>query len=185
MWTGADAYDRSLRKMIERGAALDERSVYLYARLSPRYPTVEVRIADVSPDVDTAVLLAVLIRALVATSVADDRAGRPLPRPGRATIRSALDLAARHGLAGPAIDPWSGAPTAAGTLLSRLVDHVSGALSGLGDDRTVESLLSTVAARGTGAERQRAAWRRAESPAALVAELADITWPAGVLIGAT
>ncbi|SNY59284.1 carboxylate-amine ligase [Paractinoplanes atraurantiacus] len=177
VWSGAQAYDRAIRKMIERGAAMDERSVYMFARLFPRYPTVEIRIADVSIDVDTAVLLAVLIRALVATAVADSRAGRPMPRPGREAIRSALDLAARHGLTGPAIDPWTGVHTEAARLLTRLVDHVSGSLAGLGDDRTVERLLAAIEAHGTGADRQRSAWLRSGSPTQLVAELAATTWP--------
>jgi carboxylate-amine ligase len=32
-----------VRGLIGQGAALDEQSVYFLARLSPRYPTVEVR----------------------------------------------------------------------------------------------------------------------------------------------
>ncbi len=67
MWPDAAAYDATVRRLIGRGAALDERSVYFLARLSPRYPTVEIRVADVCLDVDTAVLLAGLARALVAT----------------------------------------------------------------------------------------------------------------------
>ncbi len=67
MWPDAAAYDATVRRLIGRGAALDERSVYFLARLSPRYPTVEIRVADVCLEVDTAVLLAGLARALVAT----------------------------------------------------------------------------------------------------------------------
>ncbi len=40
-----------------------------HARLSPRYPTVEVRVADVCLDVDTAVALVALVRALVTTAL--------------------------------------------------------------------------------------------------------------------
>ena len=67
-WPDAAAYDTAVRRLIGRGAALDDRSVYFLARLSPRYPTVEVRVADVCLDAGTAVLLAGLIRALVATA---------------------------------------------------------------------------------------------------------------------
>ena len=55
-WPDAAAYDTAVRRLIGRGAALDERSVYFLARLSPRYPTVEVRVADVCLDTGTAVL---------------------------------------------------------------------------------------------------------------------------------
>ena len=56
-WPDAAAYDTAVRRLIGHGAALDERSVYFLARLSPRYPTVEVRVADVCLDAGTAVLL--------------------------------------------------------------------------------------------------------------------------------
>ena len=85
VWPDAAAYDTAVRRLIGRGAALDERSVYFLARLSPRYPTIEVRIADVCLDTGTAVLLAGLTRALVATALAEARHGTPRPRrrPGR------------------------------------------------------------------------------------------------------
>jgi glutamate---cysteine ligase / carboxylate-amine ligase len=37
-----------VRRAIASGTALDARSVYFLARLSPRYPTIEVRVADVA-----------------------------------------------------------------------------------------------------------------------------------------
>ncbi len=37
-WPDAAAYDAAVRRLIARGAALDERSVYFLARLSPSYP---------------------------------------------------------------------------------------------------------------------------------------------------
>ena len=84
-WPDAAAYDAAVRRLIARGAALDERSVYFLARLSPRYPTIEVRVADVCLDAGTAVLLAGLTRALVATALAQARRGTPpaARRPGR------------------------------------------------------------------------------------------------------
>jgi len=175
VWPCAAAYDRVLGKMIGRGAALDERNVYLLARLSPRYPTVEVRVADVCTDIDTALLLAVLVRALVATALTEVRAAKPSSRPPRATILAGLDAAARHGLTGPAVDPWTGVPAQPWALVRRLMDHVDGALAALGDDATAARLLRALAARGTGADRQRAAWERAQSPADLVSRLADAT----------
>ena len=76
-WPDAAAYDTAVRRLIARGAALDERSIYFLARLSPRYPTIEVRVADVCLDTGTAVLLAGLTRALVATALAEARRGTP------------------------------------------------------------------------------------------------------------
>ncbi|MFI7545047.1 glutamate--cysteine ligase [Actinoplanes sp. NPDC049599] len=175
VWDAAAAYDRAIHGLLARGAALDERSVYLLARLSPRFPTVEIRVPDVCPDVDTAVLVAVLIRALVATEARAASAGSPVCHPSRQAIRRGLEAAARHGLAGPAIDPFTGDPVDPWTMVSRLVTHSGNALDAFGDGGTVAQLLELLAARGTGAQRQRAAWGRAQSPAALIAELAATT----------
>jgi len=79
-WPDAAAYDTAVRRLIGQGVALDERSVYFLARLSPRYPTVEVRVADVCLDAGTAVLAAGLTRALVATALAEARRGTPVRR---------------------------------------------------------------------------------------------------------
>ena len=108
VWPDAAAYDTAVRRLIGRGAALDERSVYFLARLSPRYPTVEVRIADVCLDTGTAVLLAGLTRALVATALAEARRGTPTPAAPARQVTAAQAAAARHGLAGAAADPVTG-----------------------------------------------------------------------------
>ena len=104
-WPDAAAYDAAVRRLIGRGAALDERSVYFLARLSPRYPTVEVRVADVCLDAGTAVLLAGLTRALVATALAEARRGTPVAAPLARQVAAALAAAARRGLAGAGVEP--------------------------------------------------------------------------------
>ena len=106
-WPDAAAYDAAVRRLIARGAALDERSVYFVARLSPRYPTVEVRVADVCLDAGTAVLAAGLIRALVATALAEARRGTPAAALAR-QVAAALAAAARQGFAGAGVDPFTG-----------------------------------------------------------------------------
>ena len=107
-WPDAAAYDTAVRRLLARGAALDERSVYFWARLSPRYPTVEVRVADVCLDAGTAVLLAGLIRALVATALAEGRRGTPTAAVPARQVAAALAAAARRGLAGAGAGPFTG-----------------------------------------------------------------------------
>ena len=105
VWPNAAAYDAAVRRLIGQGAALDERSIYFLARLSPRHPTVEVRVADICLDAGTAVLLAGLTRALVATALAEARRGTPVTAPPARQVTAALAAAARHGLAGAGVDP--------------------------------------------------------------------------------
>ena len=174
-WPDAAAYDAAVRRLIGRGAALDERSVYFLARLSPRYPTVEVRVADVCLDAGTAVLAAGLTRALVATALAEARRGTPVP--------AAAGPAGRRGAGrrGPArarragADPVTGQPAAAAALRARLLDHVYPALRDHGDTETVTGLLRRLDDRGTGADRQRALFTSAASAPAFITALARAT----------
>ncbi|MGA2827176.1 MAG: glutamate--cysteine ligase [Streptosporangiaceae bacterium] len=175
VWPDAAAYDTAVRRLIGRGAALDERNVYFLARLSPRYPTVEVRVADVCLDVGTAVLAAGLIRALVATALAEARRGTPAAAAPARPVAAALAAAAREGLAGAGVDPFTGQAVDAPTLRSRLLDHVYPALRDHGDTETITRLLHRHDQRGTGAGRQRALFTSAASPPAFIQALARAT----------
>jgi len=173
VWPDAVAYDATIRGLIDQGAALDEQGVYLFARLSTRYPTVEVRVADVCLDVGTAVLLAGLTRALVATALAEARRGTPVA--AAPWIDAALVAAARHGLAGAGVDPFTGQTVNARSLRARLLDHVHAALTDRGDTETITALVRRLDDRGTGADRQRALFAGAASAPAFVEALARAT----------
>ena len=174
-WPDAAAYDTAVGRLIGRGAALDEGSVYFLARLSPRYPTVEVRVADVCLDAGTAVLLAGLIRALVATALAEARRGTPVATAPAGQVAAALAAAARQGLAGAGVDPFTGQAVDAPALRSRLLDHVYPALRDHGDTETITRLLHRLDRRGTGADRQRALFTSAASTPAFITALARAT----------
>ena len=174
-WPDAAAYDTAVRRLIGSRAALDERSVYFLARLSPRYPTVEVRVADVCLDAGTAVLAAGLIRALVATALAEARRGTPVATAPAGQVAAALAAAARQGLAGAGVDPFTGQAVDAPTLRARLVEHVHPALSDHGDTETVTRLLQRLDERGTGAARQRVLFTSAASTGAFTKALARAT----------
>jgi carboxylate-amine ligase len=175
VWPDAAAYDAAVRRLIGQGAALDERSIYFLARLSPRYPTVEVRVADVCLDAGTAVLLAGLTRALVATALAEARRGTPAAAAPARHVAAALAAAARQGLAGAGVDPFTGQAADAHSLLSRLLDHVYPALRDHGDTETITRLLRRLDNRGTGADRQRALFTSAASTPAFITALARAT----------
>jgi carboxylate-amine ligase len=178
-----DEYDALLAE-----TGFDARSVYYWARLSPRYPTVEVRIADVGHSIADAVLLAGLSRWLVATAVADARADRPWIRvPDRAVTRAGF-AAARHGLAAILVSPVSGRPAPAVHLLDQLVADITPAAEEVGEGPLLSALLAERMQRGSGAGRQRAGWR-SRSRAAFVQALANVSAgtdpvPARLLLGA-
>ena len=158
----ADAaeYDARVAGHVASRAAADERGIYYWARLSPRYPTVEIRIADSCLTVADAVLLTGLCRAAVMGAVADELAGRPLPAGTDRQVMAAATAAARHGMSAVVLDPQLGGWARASEVLPRLLDAVAPALAASGDRAQVAALLAARLRRGSGSDQQRGLWRR-------------------------
>jgi glutamate---cysteine ligase / carboxylate-amine ligase len=151
----AEAYRQTVRQMVSTGTLLDSGMVYFDARLSEHYPTLEVRIADVCLHADDAVLIAALCRALVDTEARRWRAGADLPSRRTEMLRLAAWRASRSGLDDVLLDPRTGQPEQAATVVKALLEHVRDALDEAGDTAAVSDLLATVLARGNGAAFQR------------------------------
>ena len=165
-----DAYRDTVQTMIDTDTVLDPGMVYFDARLSAQHPTLEIRVADVCLDVDDAVLLAALARALVETAVRAWRAGTPADPVRLELLRLATWRAGRSVLDGVLLDPCSWRPAPATDVLGRLVTHLTPALDEAGDLGEVRERLAEVLRRGTGARAQREAVQRgAADPRAAVA----------------
>ncbi|UAL28764.1 glutamate--cysteine ligase [Nocardioides rotundus] len=167
-----EEYDRVTRRMTEIGSALDDGMLYLDARPSAEFPTVELRVADVCTDVDDAILVGSLARALVET-VADPEAEVPVWRSD--LLRGAHWRAARYGVGGDLVHPVSGALVPAAEALDALVATVRPALADAGDEELAARGLERLFARGSGARLQRQAWERTGDLAAVVADLVERT----------
>ncbi|WDZ88249.1 carboxylate-amine ligase [Micromonospora cathayae] len=168
-------YQRLIGQLIDSGLMLDEGMLYWYARLSAKYPTVEIRIGDVCPALDDTILVAALVRGLVGTAMADISAGRPAPRVDHHLLVAAHWRAAHDGLAGKAVDLGSGGVVPAWELLDRLVERVRPELDRHGDTDRVTDLLAGVRRHGTGAQRQRAVYARTGQLVDVVADVARQT----------
>jgi carboxylate-amine ligase len=160
LYGSAGGYRARLQQLLDTGVLLDAGMFYGDARLSHRYPTVEVRVADVCLDPADAVLLAGLVRALVDTAAAQWCAGVPVPDVPTAVLRLAVWRASRSGTEGELLHPLSGRPVPAATAVEVLLDHVGRALADSGDSAGVEARAEHVLARGTGATWQRAVAER-------------------------
>jgi carboxylate-amine ligase len=172
-----DAYRSAVDALITSGAAMDEAMIYFDARLAVRYPTVEIRIMDVTPTPEDAVLLAALCRGLVDRAAEDGRHGiRPIDV-SSAQLRAATWRAARFGLTGELVDPSGSALMPAEQAVAELVEHVRPALVRSGDETLVEEGVRRLLARGTGADRQRRAFSRTASTADVID--AAIRWTDG------
>ncbi|MFJ6198498.1 glutamate--cysteine ligase [Micromonospora sp. NPDC092111] len=168
-------YGRLIRQLIASGVMLDEGMLYWYARLSAKYPTVEIRIGDVCPSVDDAVLVAALVRALVATAMHDVAAGRPPVNTDHHLLVAAHWRAAHDGLEGAGVDLATGELRPAWELLDRLVDRVRPALVAHGDLTEVTDLLGGLRRHGSGAARQRSVFTRTGRLEDVVADVARQT----------
>jgi carboxylate-amine ligase len=157
------------------GAMLDPGMLYWYARLSANYPTVEIRMGDVMPTADDAVLLAALTRALVATLLREVRAGTEAPDVAHPLLMAAHWRAAHDGLEGLNIDMATRQPRPAWKLMRQLFDYVSPELERHGDLDTVTVLWGRLREHGTGAARQRALLTRGASVGDVVDWLARAT----------
>jgi carboxylate-amine ligase len=153
----AAEYHRVSETLIRLGAALDEGMLYYDARLSAAYPTLEIRVADTCTDVDDAVLVAALARALVET-LASGVPAEAAPRSD--LLRAAWWRAARYGMTGALVHPVSWELVPASEAVRALAESVGPALEGVGDGALVEEGLGRIATNGTGARRQRQAFER-------------------------
>jgi glutamate---cysteine ligase / carboxylate-amine ligase len=154
------AYRETIEQMVASGTLIDPGMVYFDARLSERYPTVEIRIADVCLRAEDAVLIAALARALVETEARSWREGKPMQATRTEVLRLAAWRASRSGLDDALLHPVTGKPEAATAVVEMLLDHCREALTDAGDADTVAGLLAALLARGNGASFQRAAYRR-------------------------
>jgi carboxylate-amine ligase len=172
----AEHYDAMVAMMLDAGAMLDDGMVYWDVRPSKKFPTVEVRVADVPATAAETVLHATLTRAAVMTALAAERAGAPAPRIDDHVLRAAHWKAARDGLDGHTMDAtrgWTTAPTS--EVLGNWLELLAPALRELGDDEWVHAEVARLVREGNGAMRQRAAWRERHEIADVLAVAAEAT----------
>ncbi|MER6591916.1 glutamate--cysteine ligase [Micromonospora purpureochromogenes] len=148
-------YDATVQELIAAGIMLDAAMVYWYARPSAAYPTVEVRAGDVCPTVDDTVLVAALVRALVATMADNVRAGVRATGIRDCLVAAAHWRAAHNGVDGDLIDLRGGGARPAWDLIDELLVTVASALTRHGDLDPVLRQLDRIRRDGTGATRQR------------------------------
>ena len=171
----ADAYHQTVQDLVDTGAILDTGMIYFDARLSARYPTVEVRVADVCLRPDDAALLAALVRGLVETAAREAADGRAAPEVRVEQLRAASWRAGRSGLRGDLVSPTTFRPRPARAVVDELVDHVAVALTDAGDLDLVHQMLERLWTRGNGADAQRAWFAQDGDLGKMVARAIDAT----------
>ncbi len=132
-------YEERVEALLESGVIADRGQLYWQARLCEHYPTLEVRCLDVQLEADDAVLLAGIVRGLVTTAIAEEKAGAAPVECAQELLHAAMWHAARHGLGSTLVDP-QGLRRSAGDVLYMLIQHITPALEDAGDLREVSAL---------------------------------------------
>jgi glutamate---cysteine ligase / carboxylate-amine ligase len=159
-FTSWQHYEEVCDTLIVAGTALDRAMVYWDVRPATELPTVEVRISDVAVSVDDAVLLAALVRALVAQAVVDVGRGVQAEQVPQETLRQACWGAANEGLAGSTLDVSAGELRPVRQQLDDLVRRLAPVFEINGDLPAVQRGLRLLDGAGNGADRQRRAFHR-------------------------
>ncbi|MDX2702230.1 glutamate--cysteine ligase [Streptomyces sp. PA03-6a] len=163
----AEGYRAAVSRLLATGILIDQGMLYFDARLSAKFPTVEVRVCDVCPEYQDAVVLAALVRGLVETAARDWADGCPVPADDVALLRLASWRASRSGLDGALLDPRTFRPASAHDVVESLVAHVEGALKDAGDLYTVRAGVDRLTSQGSGARRQRQVYAHGGAAAVL------------------
>ncbi|MEU9984200.1 glutamate--cysteine ligase [Streptomyces sp. NPDC050856] len=172
-------FESLVADLISTGSVLDRGGLYWDIRPSHHVPTLEFRVPDATATADETVLLAGVVRAMVATALRAIEAGEPAFRPGPEMLRAACWRAARDGLTGAGIDLATGRLSPAVTQVDQLLARLRPALRQHGDTDVVHAIWSRLRAEGGGADRQRAAHRRRASLTGVVDHLIETTAPTG------
>jgi glutamate---cysteine ligase / carboxylate-amine ligase len=159
-FTSAAHYDELVATMLEAGGLVDAGTIFWDIRPSARFPTIEVRAADVPMTAEQSALLAMLIRALVASAAAQVDHGDPGPVLPAEMLRLAYWRAARDGLNGHGVDVHTGRLIPAAELAKRLLATARPMLADYGELERVTRWLGELITGGDGASRQRHAAAR-------------------------
>jgi carboxylate-amine ligase len=153
-------FDAAVAELASLRVVPDATKLYWDVRPSVRWPTLEFRVTDVTIDVDDAVMLAGLARAVVRTCHEAAVRGDPVDAASPELLRAALWRAARDGLDAELIDVPARALAGAGEVVERVLTWLRPALEAAGEWDEVAALVGRALAGGTGAARQRAALTR-------------------------
>ena len=154
-FTSAAQYEDLVQKLIASGVISDPGMLYFDVRPSAHVPTIELRICDACPSVDTVVLIAGLFRAVVARELARLAAGEPSTAQPPAIERAAMWRAARSGLEGELIDLSGPRAVPARVLIRNIVRELEPELRSHGDFELLQELCEAALGRGSSASRQR------------------------------
>ena len=160
MFESLAEYKALVQALVETKSVAEATKIYWDVRLSERFPTIEFRVTDVCQTVDEAVMVAGLVRALARTCYEQAMRDEPFPAARHELIRAAHWHAARYGLDENLIDVGAQKAVPARELVETFLTFVRPALEEYGEWEEVSEIVHEIIQRGTGATRQREAYKQ-------------------------
>ncbi len=158
-------YERLVRHMTSSGLLEDGTKIWWDLRPSARFPTLEMRICDVCPDIEDAVAVAALFQCILRMLYRLRMANQAWREYSNILIEENRWLAQRFGIKSELVDFGKRQLVPYDALLDELIGLVAEDADALGCRAEVEH-TRTIAARGTSAERQRSVFLQAGGAAA-------------------
>jgi carboxylate-amine ligase len=159
-FSSAAEYHAQVQNLIASGVISDQGMIYFDVRPSSHLPTIELRVCDACPLVDTVVLIAALFRAVVVHELGRHERGEASRAVAPPLHRAAMWRAARSGLEGELVDLSGPHPVPAAVLVRGVLDQLRPELEADGSWHVVRELVEAALGRGSAAARQREALRR-------------------------
>ncbi|HLF28086.1 MAG TPA: carboxylate-amine ligase [Anaerolineae bacterium] len=167
-------YLAALQALVDSGAIDDPTKVWWDIRAHPRLPTLEYRIADMTPRADHVLALAALCQALTEYLIARIRQGEAPALPPRYLIAENKWRAACDGLTGSLIDLNTNRLRRVPELIAELIERLTPAAAALGSLEALHG-IEDLLLHGSSAERQREVYRREASWVAVAQHLVQET----------
>lgn len=154
----------ALTEMLRRTRSIEDLTrIYWDARLSERFPTIEIRVMDVCTTINDAVMIAGLVRALIATCHELVLCKKYAPPVRQELLRIAHWRAARYGLSEDLIDIPTMSTLPSRYVIENFLYFLRPALEKHGDWEEISTLVLATMRHGNGATRQRTIYQRTGS----------------------
>ncbi|MBW4543589.1 MAG: carboxylate-amine ligase [Symplocastrum torsivum CPER-KK1] len=154
-------YKTLVEALVATKSVEEATKIYWDVRLSERYPTVEFRVTDVCLTIDEAVMVAGLVSALARTCYEKAQRDEPFVTARPELLRAAHWRAARYGLEGELMDINALTAVPAPEMVETFLTFLRPALEDAGEWDEISSIVHETMQCGTGATRQRKAYKRA------------------------
>jgi len=150
-------YDEFIELMVKTNCIDNAKKLWWDVRVHPTYPTIEIRVCDVTLKVEETLAISALVQALVAKLYQLHEKNLSINRYSRTLINENKWRAGRYGIEGKLIDFGVEKEKPCKLLIQEVLEFVDDVVSDLGSRKQL-NFIETMLEQGTGADRQLAVY---------------------------